>query len=522
MRKQKTGPTRVAIYLRCSTDDQKHGDFTTIDTQREINLRHVTELGGTFAGEYVDEGRSGTNLKRPDWQRLLRDAEAGKFDAVCCTYMSHLARGEVYHIAEYLLGERTVSIELVREKFTPDLAGHVNKQMTILMDGMYPKMVSQWTRTKMEQMVEKGYFCGGTVPYGLTPLPVLDAPGNSRNDNDPPKRLTPDPYAVPIVRHAFTVFAETRSYAKVTEYLRSATGRVWTFQTVTRLIRNEVYRGVLRFGEWVNHTAHEPIVSEALWDAAQAADAQRTRQPKQNPVEDFPFHLRGKVWCPHCGSRMTPMWYKGRLGNVRYYECLAALKKLTTGCPARRVNAVTIHSAIVKTIERFANHPTPLRTLMSEAAKAMPEPADSRRELAESRRRLMDVERRINRCQEAIEEGTGTVRSLVQRLEVLETERLPLEAACRELEGSAHSTIKRRADVEEVCSYWKRWIELWGEATDEEKTDLMGLLVDRVEMRDKERGACRISLIPQAPSHRFELTYQMGAGAGLEPATFGL
>ena len=85
MARQKNGPIRYATYLRCSTDDQKHGDFTTIDTQREINARHITEAGGILTKSYADEGRSGTNLKRPDWQALLRDADAGLFDRVCVT-----------------------------------------------------------------------------------------------------------------------------------------------------------------------------------------------------------------------------------------------------------------------------------------------------------------------------------------------------------------------------------------------------------------------------------------------------
>src|SRR5262245_8922447 len=122
MRQRKAG-NRYAIYLRCSSDDQAQGDFTTIDTQRELNTQHIVAQAGTLVKEYVDEGKTGTNLKRPGWLQLLADAKAGLFDAVCVTYMSRLARGEVYHVAEYLLNEAGVQVELVREKFTPDLAG---------------------------------------------------------------------------------------------------------------------------------------------------------------------------------------------------------------------------------------------------------------------------------------------------------------------------------------------------------------------------------------------------------------
>lgn len=75
-------PRRFAIYLRCSSDDQKHGDFTTIDTQRELNRWCVEGKGGHVVAEHADEGKTGTNLKRPDWKRLLEDAQAGRFDDV--------------------------------------------------------------------------------------------------------------------------------------------------------------------------------------------------------------------------------------------------------------------------------------------------------------------------------------------------------------------------------------------------------------------------------------------------------
>jgi len=191
---------RYVSYLRCSTDDQKQGDYTTIDTQREINRTHIASLGVTVVGEYSDEGRSGTNLDRPGWQKLLADAAAGKFDVVCVTYMSRLGRGNAFIIAEYELGKLNVRVEMVKEKFSNDLMGYMSKTMTTMMDGVYPKMVAQWTRTKMEKMVEKGYRTGGTVPFGYTTVIAEDGAGFHSPDKAPPKRLVPDDNTAPIVR----------------------------------------------------------------------------------------------------------------------------------------------------------------------------------------------------------------------------------------------------------------------------------------------------------------------------------
>ena len=85
MAQKQNGPARYTLYLRCSTDDQKEGDFTTVQVQEELNRSYVATMRGTVAGVYRDEGISGTTLKRPDWQRLLADAQAGCFDSVGST-----------------------------------------------------------------------------------------------------------------------------------------------------------------------------------------------------------------------------------------------------------------------------------------------------------------------------------------------------------------------------------------------------------------------------------------------------
>lgn len=156
MPRRKTTKTRYAIYLRCSNDDQSQGDFTTIDTQREINRRYVDSVGGVLVAEYADEGKTGTNLKRPGWRAMLAAAEDGEFDIVCCTYMSRLGRGDAGVVAEYQLKEAGVRVEFVKETFTEDTAGFVNKQVTRLVDAMYVEQVRGWTKTKMEEMVGQG------------------------------------------------------------------------------------------------------------------------------------------------------------------------------------------------------------------------------------------------------------------------------------------------------------------------------------------------------------------------------
>lgn len=510
MAKRNPGPKRYAIYLRCSSDDQKHGEFTTIDVQREKDTEYVAKQGGVLVGVYADEGKSGTTLNRPDWKRLLADAQAGRFDAVCITYMSRLGRGNAYTNAEYELGKCGVSVEQVEEKFTDDLAGHVNKQMTTLMDGMYPKMVSQWTRTKMEQMVTKGYVVGRNVHFGYQKEAAADATMVSSNDKEPPKRFVPHPEEAPFVRRAFELFAETCRAKDVMDYLSEVTPKQWSWDNAMHLLRNDLYRGVLCFGAWVNETAHEPVISEELWQKVREADVNRKRSPKRNPVDDFTYYLRGLVRCAHCNCAMTPIWQNGRTSTVRYYACVKHGKKQTQ-CPIMRVNAETLHKAILAEIIRASEHPTRMNTLISEAVKILPCQEHLPLDLAAVNKRLRDTDKNISNIVKAVEQGASYL-SLNRRLEQLEAERLALDLRVRELEGQIGASRKTRPSKEFVCAQWAAIIELWEEATEEERTEIMQGMVKQVEMGQKEEGTCELAVSPQVPSRWFELTTQLGAG----------
>ena len=129
MKRSSNQTKRYVIYARCSSDDQAHKNFSTVDVQIELDGQYIREQGGALAGLYKDEGVSGTTLKRKEFQRLLEDAKTGAFDVVVCTYMSQLGRGDSFKVAEYLLKEAGVKVGMVKEQFTDDVSGYVGKCM---------------------------------------------------------------------------------------------------------------------------------------------------------------------------------------------------------------------------------------------------------------------------------------------------------------------------------------------------------------------------------------------------------
>jgi len=72
----------TALYLRLSRDDESYGDSVSIETQRTILQQYAKEHGLHVVGEYVDDGWSGTNFERPNFQRMMDDVDAGKVNCI--------------------------------------------------------------------------------------------------------------------------------------------------------------------------------------------------------------------------------------------------------------------------------------------------------------------------------------------------------------------------------------------------------------------------------------------------------
>ena len=94
-------PVRAAAYMRLSQDDERQGESQSIETQRIIITQFAKAQGFQIAGEYIDDGWSGTNFERPSFQRMIRDAQSGKVNCVITKDISRLGRDYI-RVGHYL------------------------------------------------------------------------------------------------------------------------------------------------------------------------------------------------------------------------------------------------------------------------------------------------------------------------------------------------------------------------------------------------------------------------------------
>ena len=88
----KSTDTITALYCRLSQDDMLAGESNSITNQKSILLKYAKENGFTNPQFYADDGFSGTNFDRPDFQRMKADIEDGKISTVIVKDLSRLGR----------------------------------------------------------------------------------------------------------------------------------------------------------------------------------------------------------------------------------------------------------------------------------------------------------------------------------------------------------------------------------------------------------------------------------------------
>ena len=443
----------------------------------------------------------------------MEDARKDLFDVVVVTYMSRLARGTKFWVAYHQLEDENISIETSQEHYDDDMAGQTSREVTVFLDGMYPKQISLWTKTKQAQMVKKGYFTGGVVPLGYKLVPITGDGVPFDADERPPKRLVPDRDAernqAAVVLEAYTLMRDRRSIAVVRDFLMNATGQMWSYDKVKRLLSNEKYRGVLAYGSNRNENAHEAIVPSDLWESVQPLlDKPASKAPRTK--EDYIYYLDGRVWCDVHDCLMTPGGVPRPGGRVHYYQCLFQDKGYGT-CSIKRINADVLHHTVLHDIQRSAEHSTVMHSHIASTG-GWSKPNDT---LKYKRKHLMarqkEIKRQVDTLVNAVAAGVNNP-SITERLTELEAERLLVAGEVRTAELEIAKATVLRPTAEQVQAEWNRFLERLENLTKPEKRLALQAMVEEVRVVSKNEITLRVSASAGSLDGLLALEGQLGAG----------
>jgi len=417
----------AAIYTRVSSPGQAGADAASLDAQEQI-ARSICERHGWEAVEhYQDAGKSATKDSldnRPAMQRLLRDAQAGRFSHLVVYHTDRLARNADV-AGEISVKLRRAGVKLWTQQGQADLDAFGGRVLYLI-----ESLLAEEEAHRIRERCDNGrrtYAKRGDFVYWQEPFGYRWIAGDLRRGV--PNRLEVVPEELETVRLIHDLATKQGlTIRKITgtlnqRHIPTRGGRMWYPGDVADMMKDPRYMGRWRVWaeggeEWFarEDLIPEPAVTKQQWLQAQKVRAHhkaRTRRPMKHS-----FLLNGYLVCAECGSPMIGHQVEDTPA-LRYYVCSAKEANKDKSCRARYVPAECLEAEAMALLVELAEHPHMAR-IYADATRQKALPV-----MVEEKERL---ERAIAGCDREVETLLGKLAKEVVTDEDFRLARRRLEA----------------------------------------------------------------------------------------------
>ena len=420
----------AAIYLRLSKED---GDVTeggklvsnSIANQEELVRDYLRSHADIHVHSvYKDDGYSGVNFDRPNFQKMIEDIKSGTVNCVIVKDLSRFGRnyiesGRYIEKIFPMLGVRFIAVTDNFDSLDDDAGSEMIIPFKNLINDAYCRDISIKVRSHLDMKRKNGEFIGAFTPYGYQKDPM------DKN------RLIVDEYAANVVRDIFSMKLKGMSQHAIArklnadgiqspiEYMRSRginlntsfqknSRAKWGHSTVLRMLQNEVYTGVLIQGKTGTpnykikqrvakpddeliriEDAIEAIVERKDFDLVQELLSRDTRTA---PESELLYPFSGVVFCGGCGSPMVRKTSSSRGRKYVYYVC-SENKRDRKCCSPHRISEKLLDEAVLKAVRAHINEILTLAEAAREAADVTQTAADIKKYDERIAKKKAEVER---------------------------------------------------------------------------------------------------------------------------------
>ena len=345
MPKQKKSPKgetkRGVIYARYSSHAQKDA---SIEQQVEECLKFAKDEGITIVETYADRAISGKTDRRPNFQKMMKDAEKGGFGYVVAWKSNRMGRNMLQAmINEQRLNEMRIRVLYTEEDFDDTAAGRFALRSMMNVNQFYSENMAEDIRRGLRDNAENCMVTNGTLPFGYRKTPEL------KYELDEPKDA--------IVREIFSRAACGEPFVDIAADLnargiRTSRGNPWGKNSFHALLNNERYTGTYIYGDIRVPGGIPRIVSDELFYKVQEV-LKTKKNPQGRHRMNGDYTLTGKLFCGKCKSPMVGMSGTSHTSEKHYYY--ACQKKRTEkACDKKNVQRDAIEEAVARAIKNYA------------------------------------------------------------------------------------------------------------------------------------------------------------------------
>ena len=381
-KKYNHGGDVTALYARLSKDDDLVGDSNSIVHQKEILAKYAKEHGFTNIEFYVDDGFSGTNFNRPDFQRMMADAEEGRISTVIVKDMSRFGRDYImvgYYTEIYF---SNLDIRFIAINDNVDSNIQTENDLT-----PFKNVFNEWYARDTSKKIRAVFKAKGNSGKHLTTNPPF---GYKKDPNDREKWII-DEEAADTVRRIFQMYVDGSRISEIGHKLteekvetpilyymnrgiktnaRSEYPEIWDSMSIKYILDQTAYAGhTVNFQtavksyktkkqirlpkeDWIIYrNTQEPIIDEKTFETVQQMRKVKRARTKYNEPNMF----SGLLYCADCGNHLT-IQRVARNRKMDNFSCATYRKKKKGLCSCHRILVSDLETIVKEDLQKVCEY----------------------------------------------------------------------------------------------------------------------------------------------------------------------
>ena len=275
---------KAAIYIRVSTDAQVEEGYS-VDAQKEQLAAYCVSKGIKEYDYYIDGGWSGSNIERPEMERLMKDIKNGEISHVIVYKLDRLSRSQkdtLYLLEDLFLPNNVDFVSLTESLDTSTPMGRLMIGILAAFAQLERENIRIRTRMGMLERVKEGLWMGGgRVPFGY--------------DYDKGQGILVPNKDAEKVRKAYDLYIQGYSPQNIANMLGLKYDRL-----AIQILKRKSNYGIIEYNGVEYQGKHEPIISKETYDKAMKAMIERSTTRTYTSE----YLLTGLVYCGKCGAKM--------------------------------------------------------------------------------------------------------------------------------------------------------------------------------------------------------------------------
>ena len=261
--------TKAVIYTRVSTEDQAKEGFS-LDAQLEKLRAYCKARDWEIIDEYVDDGFSGRNVKRPAYVKMIEQMD--KWDLLLVLKMDRIHRNSKnFMLMMEFLNKNNKEFVSMSESFDTSTAmGRFVMNIIQLIAQLESEQIGERVYIGMEQKAKtNGGVLGFNIPYGYD---YIDG------------KLIINENEASIIKDIYSWYSEGKTMGKIVKMLNSSDiptkkGGFWAKKTISTILKNPTYCGYLHWEDYINKSDHDSIIEESEFNKIQDLIKKRGGSP---------------------------------------------------------------------------------------------------------------------------------------------------------------------------------------------------------------------------------------------------